>query len=332
MSSDGFSEAPWKEQDVRWSYRLGEITLASIGLRLLVHTGHFSEITPKPDGPSAPHARLEAAVDGALVRSHPVARRLPRLEFVGGLLRYCPSQFRRFWVDLTGTFPDYLAKFSSKSRSTISRKVKRFRSQSGTDPGWREYRTPDEIEIFFPLAREVSRKTYQERLLNAGLPSDEGFLQECRNLALKGRVRGYLLFMKGRPIAYLYCPLWLDTGIVLYRYLGYDPEFEGLSPGTVLQYFALERLFREGGLKMFDFLEGETPQKELFATDWSLCADVFFLKRTPRNLALVAGREMTEGLSDVLVRGLELLGMKRWMKRFFRRRGGNPVQGGAPRT
>lgn len=322
---------PWTEQEVTWTYRLGELSLFSVPFRLLVHRGHFSEVAPEPNGPVAPRGLVTSAVDGALMRSRPISKRLPRMAFVEGLLRYSPAQYRRYWVDMSGTFADYLAKFSSKSRSTLSRKVRRFQSRSELNPRWREYKAPDEIEEFYRHAREVSQKTYQEKLLDAGLPSDEAFHQELLRLSREGRVRGYILFLEDRPIAYLYCPLWRDSGIVLYRYLGYDPEFESLSPGTVLQYFALERLFGEEGVTMFDFLEGETAQKEFYSTDATLCADVFFLRCTPRNLVLVLGREMMEGVSDNIVRALAFLGIKRWMKRLFRRGAVQAVRGPAPR-
>ena len=306
---------------MRWTYRLGEIPLFSVRLRLFGPEGHFREFAPEPHGPVVPRELVTSDVDGAFVRSHPIAAPLPRMKIVAGLLRYCPAQYRRYWVDLTGTFPSYLAKFSSKSRSTLSRKVKRFQQQIDLEPGWREYKTPAEIEEFYRLARQVSQKTYQERLLDCGLPSDDAFHQELGRLATEQRVRGYILFVADQAIAYLYCPIWQDSGIVLYRYLGYDPEFEDLSPGTVLQYFVFERLFAEGGFTMFDFLEGETPQKKFFSTDSSLCADVFFLRCTPRNFALVLGRELTEAISDTTVRILDSLGVKRRMKRFFRRGG-----------
>jgi hypothetical protein len=73
-------------------------------------------------------------------------------------------------------------------------------------------------------------------------------------LAAGGQVRAYLLFDGERP--YLYCPVQGD--VVIYRYLGYDPDYARMSVGTVLQWLALEELFREARFRMFDFTEGES--------------------------------------------------------------------------
>jgi len=155
--------------------------------------------------------------------------------------------------------------------------------------------------------------------MDAGLPDGEDFRAALRDLARAGRVRGYLLYAEGRPVAYLYAPMYRDTGILLYSHLGYDPNYERLSPGTVLQYLAIEDMFREGNLKMFDFLEGETQQKQLFGRHHALCADVYTLRPTPRVIFLVFLRIGTEGISSFIVWTLDHLGVKRWIKNFIRR-------------
>ena len=91
------------------------------------------------------------------------------------------------------------------------------------------------------------------------------------------------------------------------------------SPGTVLQYLALEHLFAQGEQGMFDFGEGETEQKKLFGTHSALCADVYMLRATPGNLGRVALRVLLESTSSAIVWVLERAGIKRWMKRAMRR-------------
>jgi CelD/BcsL family acetyltransferase involved in cellulose biosynthesis len=266
---------------------------------------------------------MAAGVDGSLAQSFPVSGRLARLRLEDGLIQYCPKQYQRYWIDLRGTFTDYLGKFSSKTRSTLARKVRRFLA-SNEEVEFREYRAAEEMDQFYCLARQLSRKTYQERILDVGLPSSDPFRAEMLELARNDRVRGYLLLVGEDPVAYLYCPCWQDTGILFYRYLGYDPKFQHLSPGTVLQYLALERLFAEGRFQLFDFLEGETPQKSLFATGSSLCADVFYLKPSLRNIGRISLREATEGISGGITRVLATFGLKRWVKKLIRRGVENP--------
>jgi CelD/BcsL family acetyltransferase involved in cellulose biosynthesis len=80
-----------------------------------------------------------------------------------------------------------------------------------------------------------------------------------RALARRDQMRGWLLFVDARPISYLYAPAEGDT--LIYAYLGYDPEFADLSPGTVLQLEAMRQLMDEDGFRLFDFTEGEGQHK-----------------------------------------------------------------------
>lgn len=321
MSSAGSASGAWAARSVDWVYRLGEFSLFSVRLRLLVRSGHFSELLnegPETRGRIAP-AETPPELEGYLVRSLPIEEGVPRLGRRDGLIQFCAARYRRHWVNLDGSFENYLRPLSGKTRSTLQRKVRRFLEQSGSQPAWRVFRTPEEIEEFYRDARAVSALTYQERLMDAGLPDGPEFRSKLRDSAGEGRVRGYLLYAEARPIAYLYAPMYQDTGILLYSHLGYDPAYERLSPGTVLQYLAIEDMFREGNLKAFDFLEGETQQKQLFGRQHALCADMYTLRPTPRALFLVLLRIGTEALSSAIVRTMDVLGVKRWIKNFIRR-------------
>jgi CelD/BcsL family acetyltransferase involved in cellulose biosynthesis len=121
-------------------------------------------------------------------------------------------------------------------------------------------------------------------------------------LAEHGQVRAFILFYWQQPISYLYCSV--RDGTVLYQYLGYAPEFSAYSPGTILHWFAFQHLFAEGQYRLFDFSEGYGEHKKFFATGSQLCANVFFLRRTPKAAALVLAHI---GFDKLTVRGAALL-------------------------
>jgi len=99
-------------------------------------------------------------------------------------------------------------------------------------------------------------------------------------------VRAFLLFSEGRPVAYLYLPAAGAT--LIYAYLGYDPAFEDLSPGTVLQLEALKLLMAEGRFARLDFTEGDGQHKRLFATGGIPCVNVLLLSPGLVNRACIA--------------------------------------------
>lgn len=221
--------------------------------------------------------RILSAPEGAVAT---IRARYPD-HVLGGLHSYS-----RHYIDMAGSYEAYLARFSSKTRSTLNRKQRRLAAEGAGAIDVRDYRSPAELEQFLAAALPLSRLTYQARLLDAGLPDTPQARAEMMRLAGEERLRAYLLFIGGRPVSYLYLPV--DRGVITYAFLGYDPDFAALSPGTVLQMTALERLFDEGGYRYFDFTEGEGAHKKLFGTH-SVAASSFFLLRGSLTNRLLLG-------------------------------------------
>jgi CelD/BcsL family acetyltransferase involved in cellulose biosynthesis len=182
---------------------------------------------------------------------------------------------------------------------------------------FRCYRTPQELLEFHPLARTVSVKTYQERLLKSGLPDTPEFKAEMRDLASRDSVRAFLLFVEEKPIAYLCCPA--EGSVLFYGRLGYDTNYSKYSPGSVLQYLAFEELFREKRFGIFDFTEGEGQQKHLFCTHEVECADLYVLACRPANVALVLLHAALGLFSRTALFFAERVGVKRKIKAAFKK-------------
>lgn len=270
----------------------------------------------------APHLSLDrhelpAEADGYLLKTLPTpldpALAAPGADWISRPMREYP----RHLVDLTTGYEAYLASFSAKTRSTFRRKMRKFEDLSGGAIDWREFRTPGEIDAFFPLAREVSAKSYQERLMDAGLPDTDDFRGKARALAEAGAIRAYILFLGGRPVSYLYMPV--ERGAAIYAYLGYDPGCAQHSPGTVLQLLAMERLFADPGVTLLDFTDGAGHHKELFATRTELCADLLILRRGSRADRLSQARAGFLQIEKRLANALDRLGVRKRLKALLRR-------------
>ncbi len=192
-------------------------------------------------------------------------------------------RYARHYADLSLGFDPYLERFSAKRRSTLRRKERRLAERSGGKLDIRVYRTPTELEAFFRFARPLSARTYQEQRLNAGLPDTAGFRAAAAALAAADAVRAWLLFVENAPVAYLYAPASGRT--LVYDYLGYDPAFADLSPGTVLQLHAMRALMEEGRFRWFDFTGGDGEHKRQFATGNVPCVDVLLLRPGAANAA-----------------------------------------------
>jgi CelD/BcsL family acetyltransferase involved in cellulose biosynthesis len=308
----------WHRAEVPLRFQVSDKTLWTRTLPLMTRVAGLGE--PAVTDPQPPADAPPEGCRGWLLRSQPLNDELPVLTRVGGCLRYVPAQFQRYYIDLTMGFEAYKAKFSSKTRSTLQRKLRKWAEHCGGSTDWRSYRGAEGLREFHALARRVSQRTYQERLLDAGLPTDAEFLAELAERGARDAARGWLLFRGGEPVAYLYCPI--DDGVLLYAYLGYDPTEAEWSPGTVLQWLALEALFAEGTHRIFDFTEGQSDHKRLFATGSQLCGNVWFLRRGLMTPALVNAHRCLSSLSLTVGGWLDAFGMRGRVRRFLRAFGG----------
>jgi CelD/BcsL family acetyltransferase involved in cellulose biosynthesis len=305
----------WERGSVQLKFQLGDIVFARVALSLVRRSARLDE---RPldfcDAPEAP-PQLDGA-DGYVVWSHPIAAKLPALRFRHDVILYTPQQYRRFFVDLSGGFEGYMNTFSGKTRSGLRRKLRKFAEASGGEIAWRQYRTPDQLATFFSLTRNVSAKTYQERLLGVGLPTDPTFIASACAMSKDDRIRAYLLFLNGLPISYLYCPV--TERVVTYDRLGYDPAYASLSPGTVLQLLALEALFGEQQFIMFDFTEGEGQHKETFSTGSCLCGDVYVVRRRMMPVSIVVLHYAMNLAAVAAGATLDLLQLRSRLRRLIR--------------
>ena len=260
-----------------------------------------------------------SGAQGFLVRGQPMPADMPRLQRRGPWLCYVVQAYNRCYIDLGQSFEDYKAKFSSKTRATIVRKVKKWAEFTGHELEWKRYASPAELSEFYPLARSVSELTYQERLLDAGLPESKEFMQRMLLDAEVGNARGFILFDNGRPASYLYCPV--EDDVVIYAYLGYDPRYLKQSVGTVLQWLALESLFAEVRFKYFDFTEGETDHKRQFATHQVYSGNLLLIKGSPLWWVLLGGHLAFHRSVEWAGAMMDRWGLKARLRRWMRFRG-----------
>lgn len=306
----------WQFREVPFKFQLSDWTLFCITRPLQVRSEPVLNGTAPVENPMPASDMLEARSEGFSVHALPVAGALPRVSSMDGYLRYVALQYRHCYINLGLSFDEYQKKFSSKTRSTILRKIKKFAEHCGGSLTWKTYRSQPDMQEFFQYARAISRKTYQEKLLDAGIPDSEEFVREMETLAAADCVRAYVLFDGDRPVSYLYCPVQDD--VLVYAYLGYDPDYMKMSVGTVLQWLAIEQLFAEARFRFFDFTEGESEHKRLFATHDVLCANIFFLRKNLRNIVLIHAHLFMGKFSSRLGDVLENFGVKAKIKRLLR--------------
>jgi CelD/BcsL family acetyltransferase involved in cellulose biosynthesis len=267
--------------DLPIAFRIGARTVASVRRRLVRVAVPLDEAI---DGHVPVLPPLPSDADGYSILSLPLAA-VADMD-TRGLIVAERQRYRRWYADLGMGWDAYHAGLSGNLRSTLKRRAKKIAAENGGTLDVRRYRTPDELAAFHALARPLAAATYQERLLGMGLPGNAAWVERMLRAAAADAARGWLLFLGGQAVAYLYCPI--DRGTVVYEYVGHDERFDGLSPGTVLMAEALKDLMGEGGHARFDFTEGEGQHKRQFATGHVEACDLFLLRPTIANRAAMA--------------------------------------------
>jgi CelD/BcsL family acetyltransferase involved in cellulose biosynthesis len=306
----------WQCRSVPFKFQLSDLTLFSVSLPLQVRAERLTDATAPVQVPTPPIDELMEGSQGFVIRGLPMAGPRPPLSLAGDYFCYVPLQYQHCYIDLKLSFDDYQKKFSSKTRSTINRKIRKYAQHCGGTIAWKTYKMPGEMRDFFRLARKLSASTYQERLLDAGLPGSEDFIAAAEALAAQQGLRAYILFDGERPVSYLYCPA--NDGVLTYAYLGYDASYMQMSVGIVLQWLAIEQLFGEKRFTYFDFTEGQSEHKRLFATHQRQCANVFLVKKSLRSMVLLHGHLAMACCSMWLGATLARFGMKARIKRLLR--------------
>ncbi|MGH6615505.1 GNAT family N-acetyltransferase [Sphingomonas sp.] len=273
-------------------FQIGARTLASIQRRMVRVPMALEDVLDGiQDGRLPALPPLDRDAHGYQITSLPEASRDAMMRAGGGMIAFVRQRYTRYYADLAIGHDGWLATMSPNARSGMKRKAKKVAAASGGTLDVRRFRTPDDMTVFHEVARRISARTYQEKLLGSGLPDDAAFLRQMYSMAAADAVRGWLLYIAGEPAAYLYCPV--VNGTVRYEYVGHDPVFNELSPGSVLQMEAMRDLYAEGGaggeLKRFDFTEGEGQHKRQFATGGMACLDLLLLRPSLVNrLTIVA--------------------------------------------
>jgi CelD/BcsL family acetyltransferase involved in cellulose biosynthesis len=298
----------------RIRFTIGGWTVLSLKRRLrYVH--HDLDQILNDDPPSWPE--LDRDDDGWRIYSLPVGRIDEVRARYPAWLIHDSYRYDRYYIDMAGGFDQYYAKFSSRTRSTLTRKLRKVAALSGGEIDVRAFRSPGEIAEFLDIAGALSARTYQERLMDAGLPRDQAARAHALDLAARDGVRAFLLFVGGAPISYLYLPVRND--ILTYAYLGFDAGYAELSPGTVLQIEALRRLFAEERYRYFDFTEGEGAHKRLFGTGHVACATITVLKPGLSNWAALRGVELFDAAVGGAAGLAERIGAKAALRRLLKR-------------
>jgi hypothetical protein len=217
---------------------------------------------------------------------------------------------------LPGTIEEVFLGLSSSTRMNLRSKGRKFEKKLDGRLKICCFREVAELEAAISQVEEVARKTYQ-RGLGVGFDDSPRMRQMLQFYARNGRLRMYVLFAAGTPIAF-------EIGIVYGGWFygdhtGYDSHYRDHSPGSYLLTKMIEDLCREG-LQGIDFGLGDAPYKQHFGNHSFEEATVYLFAPRMKGLLLKALQTVTSATDNALKNMLARTKLLPKVKRLWRDR------------
>lgn len=219
---------------------------------------------------------------------------------------------------------EFLAPRKKKVRWQARKDITRLQEAYGDDLEVRVFTSRDELDRLFHDSELVHRTTYQNAL-GVGF-STTRLHRSLTALALeKGWFRGYVLYLRGRPIAFWHGSAYRGRfGIAA---TGFDPDYADDRPGGYLLMRLIEDLCADESVQTLDFGFGDATYKRQLGDESRLEEDVAVFARTPKAVGVHLTRTALRGVTGVAQKALErsawLDGLKKsWRKRLADGNGG----------
>ncbi|QEC50079.1 GNAT family N-acetyltransferase [Baekduia soli] len=225
-----------------------------------------------------------------------------------------PSAGGHWRLNLPGTFEDYVAGLSSRTRRSVRKQARELEAHFGAGLVVHRHREPGDLDALVADLESIASRSYQ-RGLGGGFRADA---ERRAMLALgleRGWVRAWVLHLDGVPVAFEVGHRFRDT--FFGAATGFHPDYGRLRVGTYVQMRMVEDLCAERGVRAIDLGYGDAGYKQSFADERWEDADVTLLGPRPRALAAGAALAAAAG-TDRLAR--RALGEGRLMTHLRRRR------------
>ena len=197
--------------------------------------------------------------------------------------------YQSAYIDLGGTFADYLHRQFGKSRLRgIKQKVRQLTELPGYE--LQSFERPEDMPRALALAFQVSEGSWkkEEGTDMGGADDLRAFYEEIsQRLARRGEVRIRIAMLDGVPIAVHY---YLVAGDEVYLIVNdFDERYKQRSPGTVLLFQSIEALFAERRFRKLCFSGYLFDYKKIWAsgTDPHINVEMFNARYYSRLIAWV---------------------------------------------
>ncbi|MCK5423862.1 MAG: GNAT family N-acetyltransferase [Emcibacter sp.] len=230
------------------------------------------------------------------------------------------SEGKRCLVQLEGDFDLYMKSLKGKVRNEFKNRIKYMDSQPEGELYLRCFTTRSDIDDFLKDGRIISEKTYQWRILDAGLKYEDAIRKKLELAESLGNFRSYILYIKGEPVSFVLG--YILNGFYVFDSIGYDPDYGKQNVGILIHILYIRDLCENStGIKASDLLTGENLFKRRVSNFTTLEQDFNVFPRTFKAASIVYPHIMISKLSDGIRDVLDNWGIKDRIKKIMRGQG-----------
>ena len=230
------------------------------------------------------------------------------------------APFLHQFILMPPTLDAYLGQMSKRSRKSVQYSQRKIVKDFDEDVETRRFATVESVERFLDDAVEISKKTYQWRLLGLGIRDREQMREFLTFGAEREALRCYILYCKSTPVAFMIGYQYADT--YYYIDVGYDPDWATWSVGSVLQLNVIEDLYAgDDTPNRFDFSTGYGEHKARFGNFEQEEVNMLLLPNVAANRLLARAHRLSVTGADGVIAALDKVGLKKPLKRLVRRFG-----------
>jgi hypothetical protein len=222
-----------------------------------------------------------------------------------------------FATRLSNSAEEFYKGLSSGARWQAKSKQKKLIKDFAGDVKIRCFREQGELDTMIQDLEEVAKKSYQ-RGLGVGFYDTPAVRSQLRLKAERGWLRGYVLYVTGRPSAF-----WVgdvNEGTFGSDYLAYDAEFAKYSPGMFLIYKVIEGFCAGNGegVTALDFATGHAQYKQLLSNQGWSESSAYIFAPSLKGISINVVRSLIEGTGQAIQKVLVRTNLLQKVKKAWR--------------
>jgi len=237
---------------------------------------------------------------------------------------FCRDHLARSSEHWSLTLPGSLEEFidqrlGKRSRQWARKAIRTLNKEFSGEIRYGYFSSPEETKELIAHATTISQKTYQHGL-GVGFKNDEEHLNRLNLEAQLGWLRGYVLFLKNKPVAFWSALEYRETGYLAFT--GYDPDYHNYDVGSILFFHMIEDICRKNPkhIKRLDFGLGTSYYKSRFCDEKLEETTICVFASSPRAVLLGLLRLVTVGPMEMVANFFRGLGLEAKIKKLWRAR------------